>query len=207
MNQIHLIIPFSRPENVEKLVNGYRPMNIILHPITFQDEDIQFNESDNQWILPLVIPMDHKDCKAHMPGCYKRNWFIENEEIIDNDYYVTADDDDFYEDGVFDAIKQMDDDIIIISLKRGNHTPEGLPVQRRYPTFTLTAYPYNVKCGCISAQQSFVKGRLFKAHKHNEELHWWDGQIAMYYKNTGEQIRYEPDLFGLFNYFEPGRWA
>jgi len=204
MKQIHLIMPFSRPENVEKLVDGYRPMNIALHPIMFRDEKIEFNEP---WIYPLIIPMEHKDCQAFMPGCFKRNWFIDNEEIIDDDYYVTADDDDFYETGVFDAIKQMDDDIVIISMKRGNHTPKGLPAQRRYPTYTLKAYPYNVRCGEISAQQSFVKGKIFKEHRHNEDIHWWDGQLALYYKNTGEQIRYEPDLYALFNYFEPGRWA
>jgi len=203
MKQIHLIMPFSRPENVEKLVEGYRPMNIILHPILFKNEKIEFNEP---WIFPLVIPIEHKDCQVMMPGCFKRNWFIDNEEIIDDDYYVTADDDDFYEHGVFDSIKQLDDDIVIISMKRGNQTPEGLPVQRRYPTYTLKAYSYNVRCGEISAQQSFVKGKLFKENRHNEEIHWWDGQLALYYKNTGEEIRYEPDLYALFNYFEPGRW-
>ena len=203
MNQIHLIIPFRRNENAEKLIEGYRPMDIAMHPLMFQDEAIEFDES---WIFPMIIPMEHKDCKVFFPGCFKRNWFIQNEEIIDDDYYVTADDDDFYEAGVFRKIKELDDDIVIVSMKRGNFIPEGLPVIRRHGINTLYAYPYNVRIGHISAQQSFVKGRLFKRHRHDEELPYWDGVMALYYKNTGEQIRYEPDLYALFNYFEPGRW-
>jgi len=203
LKQIHLIIPFSRPENKELLIEAYRPMNIIMHPIMFQDEEIEFNEP---WIKPYVIQMENKDCTVLMPGTYKRNHWIKNNEIIDDDYYVTADDDDMYEAGVFDAIKKLDDDIVIISMRRGNFIPAGVSNTRRYPTWPLLAHPNNVKIGEISAQQSFVKGKIFKDHLFNEEYHCWDGEIAVHHKEHGEQIKYEPKLYALFNYFEPGRW-
>jgi len=199
---IHLIMPFSRPENKEKLIEGYRPMNIILHPIMFLDEEIEFGES---WIVPVVIPIEHKDCKSFMPGCFKRNWFIQNEVIIDNDYYLNVDDDDFYEEGVFDEVKKMNDEAVFISMKRGDNIPEGLPRERQYPTYPLLAYPYNVRVGEISTQQFIVKGRLYKGKLHNETIHHWDGLLALYWKNT-VQVAYRPDLFALFNYFEKGRW-
>ncbi|MBW1813431.1 MAG: hypothetical protein JRJ39_07090, partial [Deltaproteobacteria bacterium] len=204
MKQIHLITPFMRSHLKDTLIAAYRSMNIVLHPIMFKDEMVEFDEP---WILPLVIPMDSKECTVFMPGCFKRNWFIKNEEIIDGDYYVTADDDDMYEDGVFDAIKQMDDDIIIISLKRGYQIPANTVPIRQYPTWPLRAHPDWVKIGMISAQQSFVKGRIFKQHFHNEKSHNFDGELAVYHKEAGEQINYRPDLFALFNYYEPGRWV
>jgi hypothetical protein len=204
LKQIHLIMPFSRHENKETLTEAYRPMGIIWHPIVFEDEEKPFGED---WILPFIIPMHSSDCKVKMPGTYKRNRWIEKNQIIDEDYYVTVDDDDMYEPGVFDAVKQMDDDIVIISMKRGNNCPDGVSLERRYPTDTLIANPGNVRIGEISAQQSFVKGKIFKQHFFNEGYHCWDGEIAIHHKEGGEQIAYRPDLFALFNYYEPGRWA
>ncbi len=203
MRQVHLITPFMRHNLKEKLIEAYRPMGIIWHPIMFSDEAISFEEP---WIWPVFILGNSKECEALMPGNFKRNWFIQHCEIIDDDYYVTVDDDDMYEEGVFDAVKQMDDDIVIISMKRGHFTPMGVPEVRKYSTTTLYAHPDNVQIASISAQQSFVKGKIFKVHLFNEDSHQWDGEIAVHHKGSGEQIRYEPDLFALFNYYEPGRW-
>jgi len=137
---------------------------------------------------------------------HKRNWFIENCLISDDDYYVTADDDDLYESNVFNEVRKMDSDIVIISMKRGHHTPKGVSILRDYPTDTLFAHPDNVQLGSISAQQLFVKGKIFGQHLHNESFHCWDGELAVSHKERGEQITYRPDLYALFNYFEPGRW-
>ena len=202
---IHLIMPFSRPENKDKLIEAYRPMGVILHPIMFEDERVEFTGED-KWIRPVIVAEKSADCKVLMPGTYKRNQWIETYTIHDEDYYVTVDDDDMYEPNVFDEIKKMDDDIVIISMKRGHRTPKGVPETRKYPTDTLWARPENVHLGEISAQQSFVKGRIFKEHLHNEEFHCWDGELAVHHKESGEQIAYRPDLFALFNYYEPDRW-
>ena len=203
MRTVHIILPFSRPENKDKLIEAYRPMDIVLHPIMFVDEETGFNEP---WISPFIIAENATDCKANMPGVYKRNKWIEGNFISDEDYYLTADDDDFYETNVFDEIRQMDDDIVIISMKRGKNIPKEAGIVRSYPTTTLVAKPENVQIGMISSQQSFVKGKIFKAHTFNDTWHCGDGEIAVHHKDDGEQIAYRPDLYALFNYFEPGRW-
>lgn len=180
-------------------------MGVQLCLIVFRDEVIEI-PLDESWISQAIIPMESSECQAMMPGCYKRNQFIQHAIIADDDYYVTVDDDDFYEANVFDEIRKMDDDIVIISMKRGHRTPKEAVAPRDYPTDTLWARPENVKLGFISAQQSFVKGKIFKQHLHNEESHCWDGELAVNYKESGEQIAYKPDLFALFNYYEPERW-
>ena len=209
MPNIHLVMPFSRLLLKETLIELYRPMGVIWHPIMFKDELTDFPDED--WIDPVLIAEQSGDCKVMMPGTYKRNRFIESMVIdevekVDDDYYLTVDDDDFYEPGVMEAIKKETADIVIISMKRGHNIPADAPPIRKYPTFTLLAGPNNVAVGKISAQQMFVKGRIFRAHLHNEESHSWDGELAVHYKDSGEQIAYRPNLFALFNYFEPGRW-
>ncbi len=95
-----------RGENKDTLIEAYRPMNIILHPIMFEREaaTIPFNEP---WIFPVVIPADQEQGPEGMEiHSVKRNWFIKNCEIIDDDYYVSADDDDMYQPNVFDEIKR-----------------------------------------------------------------------------------------------------
>jgi len=203
MANIHLIMPFSRPENKDKLVEFYRPLNVILHPIMFCDEVVDWD--GEHWIHPAIIPEPSTSCKAMMPGSYKRNWYIENYVIMTNDYYLTADDDDAYESNVFDEVSKMNSDVVIISMKRGHYTPKSALPPRNYPTNTLIACPENMKVGFISAQQMFVKGKVFLQHPHNEEYHAWDGELAEHYVES-EDILYRPDLFALFNYFEPGRW-
>jgi len=203
MKQIHLIMPFWRHNLKDILIEAYKPMGIIWHVVMFQDEATEFNES---WIFPTIIPMDSKEFTGILPWGFKRNYFIQNCEINDDDYYVTVDDDDMYELEVFGAIKQMDDDIVIISMKRGQHIPADAGLTRRYPTTTLIASPDNMMFGSISTQQSFVKGRIFKNHLYDDLGPGEDCRMAMHHKEDGEQIRYEPHLFALFNYYEPGRW-
>jgi hypothetical protein len=220
-NKIHLVMPFYRMENKEKLIEAYRPMGVILHPILFWDEAAEFYSahpeinaesafeswvSDEPWILPFIIPMKSFECEAERPECFKRNKFIAGHIFNDDDYYVCVDDDDMYEPNVFDSVSQMDDDIVIISMKRGYQIPKGVETARRYHTSTLIAHPDNVKFACISGQQSFVKGKIFKQHTFDEDLFYWDCEIATHHKESGEQIAYRPDLFALFNYYEPGRW-
>lgn len=204
MSKIKLIMPFSRPENKQILIDSYRNQNVELYPIMFMDESI--NWGNEPWIFPIVINELSTDCKVFMPGCYKRNWFISHYPIIDNDYYLTADDDDYYESNVFSEVSKMSDDIVIVSMKRGHHIPKNVHIFRQYPTTTLFAKPENVWPGEISAQQQFVKGKIFGKHLHNEESHCWDGEIITSHKERGEQISYRPDLYALFNYYEPGRW-
>jgi len=201
--QIHLVMPFWRKHQKDVLTEAYRPMNIIMHPITFEDEAVEWDE---QWILPVAVPF-HSSKYGHLqePQNVKRNWFIQNHEIIDSDYYVSCDDDDMYESNVFNEIKKMDDDVVIISMKRGNRTPSNIHHLRAYGTNTLDAEPRCIGIGSISNQMSFVKGSVFKKYTYDYD-HCADGRLAILRRENDEQTAFRPDLFALFNYYEPGRW-
>ena len=203
---VHLVMPFMREENKETLLNAYRPMNIILHPILFEKEYPLFSGVIENWIQPILIPPEaEKGPEGMEVQNIKRNWFIENCEIINGDYYVAVDDDDMYEPNVFDELKKMDAGVVIISMKRGDSIPDVTPI-RQYPTYTLYAEPNSVFVGGISNQQSFVKGSVFKKYLYDANGHCADGRIAVTRKENGEEIAYRPDLYALFNYYEPGRW-
>jgi hypothetical protein len=134
------------------------------------------------------------------------NDFLSNLDIAENDYYLDTADDDGYEPGVFDAIRKMDDPVIFISMKRGFRTPPGLLIEKQYPCNTLIAHPDNVKIGSIGGEQIIMKGSVLKTirfDKDNEAV--CDGILAMELKEK-YPIRYEPTLYALFNYFQPGRW-
>jgi hypothetical protein len=200
---IHLIMPFSRHYLWNTLVEHYRPMNVILHPIMFEDEAAK-SASHEPWIEPCVMPGDSPQSDL-LIGSRKANHFLENYLIDDNDYYALAADDDMFEPDVFDAIREMDEPVIFISLKRGHRIPEGLPPHRRYPPTTLFAKPENVVIGSISGEQYFMRGSVAKICRLDESSLVADGLLAMHLKSN-YPIRYEPDLYALFNYFEPGRW-
>jgi hypothetical protein len=196
--KIHLIMPYSRRYLWDKLIKAYGPMNVILHPLTLSKEDPV--EIITDWIQPMVSSSDEFNQSTLI------NDFIQSGRIIDDDYYVTVSDDDMYEQGVFDAIRNMDDPIIIISMKRGYRVPPGLPAEKRYPPTTLLSCPGNVKVGCIGGEQIFMKGLVLKTLNFDESVPAVaDGLVAEYLK-TAYPIRYEPKLFALFNFYEPERW-
>jgi hypothetical protein len=202
--QVHLVIPFWRRNNKDALTEAYRPMNIIMHPVMFEDEAMEWDEP---WIQPVIVPFQSsKYGHLQEPQNVKRNWFIQNHEIIDSDYYVAVDDDDMYEANVFGEIKKMDDDIVIISMKRGNRTPNNIHHLKAYGTNTLVAEPRCIGIGSISNQMSFVKGKVFKKYPYDFD-HCADGRLAMLRRENNEQTAFRPDLFAQFNYYEPGRWA
>ncbi len=202
-SNIHLVMPFTRFHLLDTLIKCYEPMDIIWHPIMFEGKAGE-GAFDKPWIDPLVI-QDNLHPKKSITAYFKVNYFIKHHTFIDEDYYCFSCDDDMIEDGVYDAVKQMDDDIVIISLKRGDRIP--VAATWKHGTNTLYADPSNVQINSISAQQSFVKGKIFKEHLFNEGFSGADGEMAIHYKESGEQIRYEPDLFVMFNYYEPGRWG
>ena len=201
MNQVHLVMPFSRLHMISTLRQAYRPMDCIWHPIVYQDQVQDFIES---WVDPFVIPGNDP---GHGPlGCMvKINHFIRGHEFIDEDYYILATDDGMFEPNVFEKIKQMDDDVVIISLKRGYQIPKDCDPLKAYPTNTLLASPFNVRVGYVSGDQVFVKGKYFKTYLWDENSLVADGLMAIHMKEN-YNIRYEPDLYSLFNYYEPGRW-
>ena len=206
-SKVHVVTAFSRFHLIDTIVRFYSSMNIIWHPIIFDSEASGVVFPDYKWIEPVIIPapVDDLNVEAGSTGYDKKNAFIQGADIVDNDYYCMLDDDDMVANGVFDEIRDMDDDVVFVSMKRGHHTPDDAIPQKRYSTETLIADPENVKVGAVSGQQFICKGRVFKKLYFDESIHYSDGSMAIWLKKN-YPISYEPDLFVWFNYFEPGRW-
>ena len=193
MNNIHIIMPFSRAHLKDELLALYQ--DVILHPIVFAEQNIE-------WDKAVVVEYSND---TNIPY-YKINQFIKTQEIIDEDYYWCMCDDDSIEENVIPEIKEMDSDVIFISMKRGNSTPLNVPAVSQHPTDTLYAKPSNVKPCQIGLEQMIIKGRIFKKLKFNTKSEYADGEMAVYLKKN-YPIHYEPNLFAKFNYFEPDRWV
>ena len=199
MANIHVVTPFSRGHLKETLLAAYKPMGVIFHPITTEDQPRFFEESE--WVKPFVMP----PCPHTAFANYKVNGFIKQADICAGDFYVWMNDDDMMDAVVADKIRDMPDDLVYVSMKRGYHSPPVSNPISNHPTYTLYACPENVKLCGISAEQMFIRGKIFKALQYHKDHPWADGMMAMALKEIFP-IRYEPGLFILFNYYEPGRW-
>jgi GT2 family glycosyltransferase/predicted SAM-dependent methyltransferase len=194
---IHLLMPFSRHHLWDKLIEDYRPMGVVLHPLVYDDEPLP--KCGEDWLIPFTSARTSGFNQSEL-----LNRFIELAYIDDDDYYVSVSDDDMYEPRVFDKIREMDDPVVVISMKRGQNIPAG--AYPAYPTFTLCAVPQNVFVGGIGGEQIFMKGSVLKTIRFDElNPSVADGILAVELKGR-YPIRYEPDLYALFNYYEPGRW-
>ena len=205
MRKVHVVTALSRMHLLEELTAHYEPMGITWHPVLFQDEDVvTFNKP---WIEPFIL--DHTQSGFHGfidKGYHKKNEFIRWADIEEEDYYCILDDDDMAEAGLFDHIARMDDDVVVVSMHRGYHTPADVAPARKYPATTLIASPENMRIGDVSGQQYITKGRIFRQLNFKEDFHCADGAVAVWLKERFA-IRYEPELFVLFNYFEKERWT
>ncbi|OPY74913.1 MAG: hypothetical protein A4E65_03690 [Syntrophorhabdus sp. PtaU1.Bin153] len=201
---IHIVTAFSRGHLFDTHVAAYGPMGVIWHPVVFESEK-DIVSSPFPWVRPFIIPDPVRPLGWFDVGYHKKNEFIKGAEIADDDYYMVLDDDDSIEPEAVEALKGMDNDIVIISMKRGYHIPRDVIPERFYPVTTLIASPDNVQIGMISNQQYITKGAIFKTLKFDTSEHCADGYVAIDLKER-YPIRYEPTLYALFNFYEPGRW-
>ena len=89
-------------------------------------------------------------------------------------------------------------------MKRGNAVPQDGSTP--HGCDTLIACPENMRIGRIGGEQIFVKGNVFKAHRFREDVYEADGWMALEYQKY-YRIRYERELYVMFNYFQKGRWV
>lgn len=178
---IHVITPFSRPHNIEKICHMLRREKVMWHPIPH--EDVKFPQEP--WIAPVKIQYpDH--WIATGGACYfKMNEFLEK-WIMPEDHYMVLCDDDKIENGFFDSIRPYLQDVNICSM-------------RMLDGEELIAAPQNCvpsKCGF---EQLIIKGSefiKFRYHNHCQA----DGRLIKdVYTIRGVNIRYFPDTFVLFN--------
>lgn len=210
-NKLHIITPFSRPENfcnLFKNFKGFDSWTLIFSEDQYNSfirDDIR-NELSDKEIFPMIAKNLGK-----VDGAYpyrKINRMIESFDgndggINDEDYYIILCDDDGIPEGLIDEIKNHNEDVLVVSLKRGDSIPKDAIC--KHGISTLLACPENMvvgKCGCM---QAIVKGKVLRKIRFNENVSHADG-LMMEWLAKNYKVTYLPELFINFNYFQPGRW-
>lgn len=193
--RFHILTPFSREENKDLILKNFKRPGVMFHPLI--DKNIKF--PDKKWIEPFtVIP----DPGIRHPMYNIWNKFIGSGKLIDDDYYLFISDDDFLEPNFFEKLKNINTDIILGSMKRGdNRTKSG------HGTNTLIPNRRRLRRSWIGTEQLIIKGKILK----NERFRDWlnaDGYLigSLWRKYPHNIFTFKTDAFVWFNYLEPGRW-
>jgi hypothetical protein len=194
--KIHVLVPFTRKHLRDEVLQSFK--GAVLHTIMEQKDWIDWPED--------VDAVLYGRTGREVDSCYSKiNYFIETQKINDEDYYCMMGDDDSIEDNVFEEIRKEHADVVFVSMKRGHYTPTDVPEVNQHPTNTLWARPEYIKVGTVGLEQMFIKGRVLKRLKMNDQTPYGDGELAVHLKQN-YQVTYREGLFVLFNYFQPGRW-
>jgi hypothetical protein len=196
----HVVTPFSRPENFDRLQDMLRLSDVDWHLLI--DDPPKFAlHYEETWIRQYLIP------KIEPPWAMWRRcilWFAESSEIVDDDRYLIMADDCCYEPNFFQKIDQHSGDVVICSMKRGDNIPPGVSIEKSHGTETLVASPGNMHPCQVSAEQIILSGRLFKQIQLPDQQNC-DGMMIEKMAQD-HPVVYVPDAFVWFNYLEPGRW-
>lgn len=138
------------------------------------------------------------------PAYAKINHFIQKCEIVDNDYYQILNDDDALPLGFFEVQKAIAGDIVIFSMKRGDHVPAHQNPLQTHPTTDLIATRNNMRIGGMGLQQIRFKGSIFKTLVCKDNP-FADGMLIETLRER-QDIVFVPNVYILFNYLEPGRY-
>jgi len=187
----NVITPLSRWKNVDALIEMLKPQNVQWHLLV--DDYMPLMAPYNLWIqFHHFSPPP----PAFFIGHWALNKFLDDVEINDEDYYVLMTDDDFFEPGFFDKLRECDDDIIIVSMNR------GLDV--------LTACPENMRVCYVGLEQLVIKGKILKQYRI-DGFYQADGYLILdIWRDHTEKFRFMPEAQCYFNYLPPGRagrWA
>lgn len=208
--KFHVITPLARFGNVADLMSMLENQNVTWHVITDDDakETISFTQP---WIKHYVCPTEGvefwKRCNNSI------NWFIDTQEIIQEDFYCFMNDDDGYKPDFFDKMRSVvdnlqhehsDHEVIICSMERGHNIPAEAVPPRRHDTSTLIAHPDKMTVGSVGVEQIFMTGRVMSKHRLALDVAGDGMMIRRIVRNY--KTAYVPDLHVLFNYLEPGRW-
>lgn len=207
----NVITSVGRLQNISLIKNHIQPQNILWHVIT--DEDIGFSlKFAEPWITSYVCPNDQVEFWAKCHGAL--NWFIETQEINDDEMYCFMNDDDGYEPDFFNKVDSVIaevkanhnvvPDVVIVSMQRGDATPSDAIAVRQHPTHTLFAHPDNMRVGHVGLEQIIIRGKLLKKYRLAMDV-CGDGMFIIQVAKENP-VAYAPHINALFNYFEPGRW-
>lgn len=208
--KFHVITPLARFGNVADLKSILENQNVIWHVITDDDakETVEFTED---WIKHYVCPNGGMEFWKRCNNSI--NWFIETQEIIEDDIYCFMNDDDGYEPQFFfkmaHIVNKINEskircDVMICSMERGHNIPKGLPPERSHPTTKLIAHPDSMHVCGVGVEQIFMTGKVLSENRLPLEVVGDGMMISHIVRNY--PTAYIPDISVWFNYLEPGRW-
>lgn len=199
--KIHVICPFMRHHLLQTLLQYLEPMCIEWYPVVLESEKF---EVDLNWVHQIVA----LNLEEGGLGYKKVNYFIDTQEVIDDDYYCVMGDDDMYEQGFFDIIREQTADILYVSMSRGNAIPtyEGVTPHQTHPLIIKSLD--DVRRYNINFAQYIMKGKILKQMRFGFVINCEDGIFAEELKEKfPDNSVFLPDLFVFGNYFELERYT
>lgn len=190
---ITVVTPFQRKENIDlmaKTLKGKANWTVLI-------DDESLKDLFPEWVT--VKLMDKPPRRANLcPSNWLFNEFISQGLEAETQYMILCDDDSV-EEGFFDKIPN--DDVVICSMKRGEHVPMK---NCAYGHGDLIASPNNIGIGKVGGEQCILKGKILRSFRYGLNS-VGDGVMIM---RVVEEYTptYVPDAYVLFNYFEDGRY-
>lgn len=201
-NRIYNVItPLNRFENLRKLISVLENQDCIWNVIT--DDNVPFGLYFKQpWIRHYVCP--NRQETFFLRCNWAINWFLDSYPLRQNERFMFLNDDDLLEPGYFDKVDKFDGEVVITSMKRGDHIPVGVQAERAHGTTTLIAQKENMVIGGVGVEQILMSGKILKDVRIPMEISG-DGRMIEWVVNT-HGAEYCPEAFVWFNALEPGRW-
>lgn len=199
MSPVHVVIPFSRPENLAALNKNLAHADRVFY-LAYPNQ-IPTGSKFGAQTKFYTVPERH----VTIPCWHKLNWFIHSGLIDRSARYLLLCDDDALPDGFADRIRNYDEDLVVVGARRGYRTlPRG--PYNSHPYTTLWPRPKNMTPGRVTLQQLCPTGDLLRRQILLETNVMADGVLAESLARRASSVRYEPSLHVEFNRLEPGRW-
>ena len=199
--KIHIITALYRVHLAQTLIHYLEPMGIEWYPVVAPKEDIPF---DKEWIHPI-----HVNELLHNEFPYRKiNDFLDTQEVIDDDYYGFMSDDNMYEPGFFDVIRQQTAKILFYSVYRGDSTPRN-DGSEPHPSTPIRIQSLNdIRICNVGFGMCILKGEILRQTKFKNTHKWDDGRYMERLKlKFPNEIQILPDLWVFGNYFQVGRYT
>lgn len=207
----NVITPMARFTNIPSLINMLEPENIKWHVITDDDAKSQpiFGlDWIHHYVCPNIKGTFFERCNNSI------NWWIDAHPPKHDQMYCIMNDDDGYEPGFFDKLrsliakynKNLDYEVIIVSMERGSTTPslKQTGAFRQHHTSKLWAEPVNMAPGSVGVEQIVLSGKILDMYRL-PLLVDGDGRWITNIVHRHPPI-YARHISAWFNFFEPGRW-
>jgi len=201
---VRVIMPFYRKHLTQKLTDGFRPMNVIWHPVCDEIDLQAFEGNLEEWIKPVLCPPLIKGQQ-----CYRKvNDFINTQEIVDEDLYGFLHDDDMYVPGFIDRVRRIEEKkIFFFSMDRGDVCPvDDHPV--KWPPVPIVLHNVEeVRVYNIDMCMMIVRGDILRQTQFGITQDHDDGLYAVNLRTKWPNDCLVITEYGVRqNYFQKGRF-